>query len=325
MKRTITIALLLTRFALDPAHGAETRAFYGPAVEDYKAGQKDFLTLEAAIAGAAKAEAKLFPGGIAGVDVIMQDTSDFYIYSRNPAYPYAKVKRWGKYQVYRLPHRCPPEHEMWGCAGGPPSVMEVEDRRIVAEYSIRCAPWGSFRRAQARKRSYYRFEEAYLATMIHEYGHQYEEMKRPDPTPLMAEASRLAAAAVLPAEVEREEMRREAFAQACELLGSRERHPAHYRRMVRDAEAKVPKSDGHREALVLAVGMLEPDRRKARELYLSGVELYKKGRYQEAKKEWISALALDPANPDAPYGLEKIRRLYSGTADPAQIREVLRD
>lgn len=251
-------ALLIADLFLVTANGAEKREFYGPALEDYRATKKDFTALEAAIAGAMQAEEKLFPGGIAGVDVIMQDTSDFYLYSRNLSYPYPKIKRWRNYQVYRLPHRRPAEHEMWGCAGGPPSVMEVDDRRIIAEYSIRCAPWGSFRRAQIRKHSYYRFEQAYLATMIHEYGHQYEEMKRMDPTPLMETVRRLSQSVSIAKEVERGSMQREAFAQACELIGAKERYPDHYRRMVSDAKAPPPsKSDGHREALVLAVSMLE--------------------------------------------------------------------
>ncbi|MEK7859522.1 MAG: hypothetical protein AAB320_10330 [Elusimicrobiota bacterium] len=250
-------ALLIANLFLVTAVAAQKREFYGPALEDYRATDDDFLTLEAAIAGALQTEAKLFPGGIAGVDVIMQDTSDFYIYSRDLSYPYPKIKRWREYQVYRLPHRRPQEHEMWGCAGGPPSVMEVDDRRIIAEYSIRCAPWGSFRRAQIRKRSYYRFEQAYLATMIHEYGHQYEEMRRMDPTPLMETVWRLSRSVPIAKAVERESMQREAFAQACELIGAKDRYPDHYRRLVADAKGPPPsKSDGHREALILAVDML---------------------------------------------------------------------
>jgi len=251
-------ALLIANLFLGGANAVEKREFYGPALEDYKVTEKDFLTLEAAIAGAMKIEAKLFPGGIAGVDVIMQDTSDFYIYSRNWSYPYPKIKRWRKYQVYRLPHRRPKEHEMWGCAGGPPSEMDVDDRRIIAEYGIRCAPWGSFRRAQTRKRSYYRFKQAYLATVIHEYGHQYEELKRWDPTPLMVSVQSLSHSVTIPKEVERGSMQREAFAQACELIGAKKLYPNHYRRMVADAKGRPPlKSNGHREALILAVDMLE--------------------------------------------------------------------
>lgn len=46
--------------------------------------------------------------------------------------------------------------------------------------------------------------------------------------------------------------------------------------------------------------------------------------YEEARTEWEKALRLDPANPDAPYGLERIRRLYAGVADPDDVREALR-
>ena len=154
----MTALLFVTLFLLGDSGAAEVRQPYGPALEDYRAAAKDFRMLEAAIVGALRVAPKLFPEGIGGVDIIMQDTSEFFIYSRNSAYPYPKVKRWRQYQVYRLPHRRPREHEMWGCAGGPPSEMEVEDRRIVAEYSIRCAPWGAFRRAYP-ERSRARFDD----------------------------------------------------------------------------------------------------------------------------------------------------------------------
>ena len=93
--------------------------------------------------------------------------------------------------------------------------------------------------------------------MIHEYGHQYEGMRRMDPTPLMETVWRLSRSVPIAKEVERESMRREAFAQACELIGAKDRYPDHYRRLVADAKGPPPsKSDGHREALILAVDML---------------------------------------------------------------------
>lgn len=160
--------------------------------------------------------------------------------------------------MYRLAHRRPREHEMWGCAGGPPSEMEVDDRRVIAEYSIRCAPWGSFRSAQERRRSYYRFEQAYWATMIHEYGHQYEDFKGRDQTKEMAELERRAKATTLPKDVDPASVTRKAFAHYCELRGAQELYPDHYRRMIVDSERRdAAKSDAHREALVLAVGLLK--------------------------------------------------------------------
>jgi hypothetical protein len=209
--------------------------------------------METALAGAHKLEKKLYPDGIGKVDVIIQDAETFYIYSRNKTYPYKKVRTWRDYQVYTLKHRKPPEHEMWGCAGGPPSVMEVEDRRIVAEYSVRCAPWGSFKKAQERKKNYYRFAEAYWATLLHEYGHQYEAMKEQDPTTEMIELRRRAKELPLPEGVDRALMTREAFAEYVELIGSKKLYPKHYKRMCADALAKSrPDEHGHHEALTIA-------------------------------------------------------------------------
>ncbi len=230
----------------------------GPAVDDYVAKPADFEALENAIAGAYKIAPKLFPTGIKSFDVIMQDTSDFYIYSRKKSYPYEKVKVWKQYQVYRLPHRRPQEHEMWGCAGGPPTEMEMEDRRIIAEYSIRCSPWGSFEEAQKRKNSYYRFAPAYLATMIHEYGHQYEDYQARNPTPLMEDTLARAKTAEIAKGVPKEAMIRELFATVAELIGAKQLYPEHFQRMLDDARGPGPKtSDGHREALVLAVSVVE--------------------------------------------------------------------
>lgn len=252
--RVLVAALLLA--AAPGALGAQARReAYGPALEDYRVSKKDFALLERALRGVKKLEPALFPGGVDGADVILQDTSDFYIYSRNLGYPYRKVKRWGAYQVYRVPHRRPLEHEMWGCAAGPPSAMEVEDRRIIAEHSLRCAPWGSFRRAQERKGGIYRFEEAYLATLLHEYGHLYEDMKGRDPTPLMSEGRRRASEARLPEKVEREAVARELFAQLCELKGSKELYPAHHRRLLEDARRPATREHAHGQALILAAGL----------------------------------------------------------------------
>lgn len=233
---------------------AETPAPYGPAVDDYKVSKADFAALEEALAGVAKAAPKLFPDGVADVDVILQDTSDFYIYSRG-AYPYARVKTWGKYAVYRVRHRRPPEHETWGCASGPPTTMEVDDRRIIAERSIRCAPWGSFKRAQERKRSLYRFREAYLATLLHEFGHQYEDKKAMDPTPPMGEGWKRAEEAKLPASLDRSAVRREVFAELCEVRGSRLLYPAHAARLEKELAASKTRTE-HDEALAIALDML---------------------------------------------------------------------
>lgn len=257
-RRVLVLGVFLIFSASPPARPAAAREPDGPAVEDYRASADDFEVLEQALSGVRQISAQLFPDGDPAVDIVLQDTSDFFVYSKNFSYPYKKVKRWGDYQVYRFPHRRRPvEHEMWGCAAGLPDAIEVEDRRILAERSIRCAPWGSFRRAQERKRGIYRFREGYLATLIHEHGHVYEEFKSMDPSPLMTAGADKARDAALPEGIDREEMSREVFAQACELLGSRELYPDHYARLLKEKR----RGDAHAIALGIALDLVAPKKR----------------------------------------------------------------
>lgn len=86
-------ATALLSLLFGSAWAGEVRDFYGPAVDDYRAVAKDFQMIEQAIAGTLKIAPRLFPDGVGGVDVVMQDIRDFFIYSRNRSYPYPKVKR----------------------------------------------------------------------------------------------------------------------------------------------------------------------------------------------------------------------------------------
>lgn len=52
------------------------------------------------------------------------------------------------------------------------------------------------------------------------------------------------------------------------------------------------------------------DSARSASLYQSGVKFWEKGDYESARKEWGSALALDPKNADARAGLERLRELY---------------
>lgn len=253
--RRILIGAALSSGLLLSAHGAAAaRDFYGPAVDDYATTGADLEVMQRALSGISKVAAKLFPG-TRDVDVILQDTSNFFIYSRNPRYPYKKVKRWRGYQVYELSHRRPEEHEMWGCAAGPPSALEVADRRIISEYSVRCAPWGAFRQAQERMHRIYRHKDAYLATVIHEFGHVYAEMRASDPTPEMDSLRRRVARAKLPEGMAREAVAQEAYAEWAELAGSRMLYPDHFERLVRSlSEGRA--RDPHQEALAVAYAQL---------------------------------------------------------------------
>ncbi|MDD5302871.1 MAG: hypothetical protein PHS14_07135 [Elusimicrobia bacterium] len=257
-------AALKRRFPFPLPNPAILKEEDRPAARAYRATEKDFRLLDRALAGVWKEAPELYPEAPGAVDVILQDTGDFYIYSLNENYPYPKAGRRGKYQVYRLPHdERPPEHEMWGCAAGPPQLFPVLERRVIAERAIRCSPWGTFRRKQEEKKTIYRFEEGYLATLIHEFGHAYEDMREMDPTEDMREIRRRVRAVKLAPKVNREWAEREAYAQWCELRGARALYPGQFRRLMEQAKsARKDTEYGHAAGLRVAADMLEARDRK---------------------------------------------------------------
>lgn len=227
-----------------------------PAASAYAATQDDFRMMDRALEGVWK-EARLFPGAPAAADVMLQDTAAIYLYSLNAKYPYSKVRRRGRYQVYRLPlDERPPEHELWGCRAGPPKLFPVLERRVVSEHVIRCAPWGAFRRRQSERKTNYRFEEAYLATLIHEFGHIHEDMLERRPTADMLEIRRRVAALSMGEKFDVEYAKKEAYAQWCELLGARDLYPAQFRRLLKQAADNKSGSE-HAAGLRAAAQMLD--------------------------------------------------------------------
>ena len=59
-----------------------------------------------------------------------------------------------------------------------------------------------------------------------------------------------------------------------------------------------------------SLGASEDNKRQSQQYYLSGIIYFDKGDYEKARNEWTHALQLDPANPDAKAGLERINSLY---------------
>lgn len=252
-------AELKRRFPFPAANPATLAPRDRPTARAYLATEDDFRLMDRALAGVWKAAPGLFPEAPGAVDVIVQDTSDFHIYSLRGDYPYPKTGRRGRYHVYRVAHdERPPEHEMWGCAAGPPKLFPVLERRVITERAIRCAPWGSFRARQEKSKTIYRFEEGYLATLIHEFGHVYEDMRSTSPTDDMLEIRRRVRAVELPPAVDRKRAMAEAFAQWCELLGARELYPAQFRRLMKEARREREDTDyGHAAGLRAAAEMAD--------------------------------------------------------------------
>lgn len=227
------------------------------AASDYLATDDDLRLFEKAIAGALTAAPQTFPGSdMRAVDAVLLDSKFVYVYSRRANYPYPRVAEWDGYQVYRFAHGgTPREHELWGCRAGGPSVLKAEDKRVLAERVVRCAPWGTFRAQQLRRRSNYATEDGYLATMIHEFGHAYEYMHWTAPTAEMVEIRRRVAARALPDGVDRESASSEGFAQYCELKGAKTLYPAQYARLMAAAE-RAKGGDAHDVGLKVAADLL---------------------------------------------------------------------
>jgi tetratricopeptide (TPR) repeat protein len=73
-----------------------------------------------------------------------------------------------------------------------------------------------------------------------------------------------------------------------------------------------PKTDVVTTAATAAVS--EDNKRQSQQYYLSGIIYYDKGDFEKARNEWTHALQLNPGNPDAKAGLERLNNLYGGAA-----------
>ncbi|OGS41177.1 MAG: hypothetical protein A3J82_08430 [Elusimicrobia bacterium RIFOXYA2_FULL_69_6] len=79
--------------------------------------------------------------------------------------------------------------------------------------------------------------------------------------------------------------------------------------------AKAPAGPaGDAKVTAPAVGVSEENKRQSQQYYLSGIIYYDKGDFEKARNEWTHALQLDPGNPDAKAGLERLNNLYGGNA-----------
>lgn len=222
----------------------------------YRATKADFAALEQGILGAGKAAETLFPDGIEKIDVVLYDAKYLYVYSRNAGYKYKKLRKWGKYQVYRVKHKGKlTERELARCAGGLPDAGKVIGDKI-AEQRFSCAPWGAFEAIQKKRGSIYQHREGYFASVLHEYGHQYQK-QQPNAIPVAVQLADRVGKIKLSPETDLESAKSEAFADWCELKGSKALYPKHYDRMKQRGEVvNVEKSDdsyGHDAGLRAAV------------------------------------------------------------------------
>jgi len=246
MSAALRLLLLLAASAsAGPAWEPDPKWASTQPAPDYRVTEDDFRVFERGLRDAEKVAASLFPRGIVGIDAVLYDARDLYVYSRSGSYRLPKFRRRAGYQVYRVPLGYPvTRHEMARCAAHP-GPASVDVLRTVTERAYACAPWGTFGAIQKIRRSDYRFVEGYWASMIHEYGHQYRDKLSADPTPEMAEIDAIVAKMGLMPGVDRARAADEGYATWCELAGSRGLYPAHFRRLMTRAARAVKKDDVH--------------------------------------------------------------------------------
>ena len=238
-----------------------TDPFHRPAVKDYRLTEEDRRVFELGLEDAERMSPEIYPGLIPKVDAVLYDTESLELYSYNHDLPLPKIRSWRGYQVYRVAHHArPEEHEMMGCAGGAAFVKDADYRPAMSELYFACAGWGSFERVQKERRSIYRFVEGYRASIIHEYGHQYQALWEGHPTPEMLDIQLRIDAMKLPEHVNAESAAHEGFAIWCELQGAKKLYPAQYRRMLDDLKrSRRDDAWGHTAGLAAAAAMMEKD------------------------------------------------------------------
>ena len=244
------------------AVAAPKRSDDSPYQGEYIAGANDFKLLERGMRQARKVEEMLFPSLLDRVDVVLYDTKYLYVYSRDAGHALPKWRRRAGYQVYRLEHgRRPSEREMARCSGGT-DVVDREIRKQLSEEYFACAPWGTFGAIQKKRRSVYQFEQGYLATIIHEFAHQFE-FWQPQRTVEMAEIRRILSGMKLKLKADPESAAGEGFASWCELEASKKLYAEHFRRMLSEAAGDKPDDlYAHGAGLKAAVALFKARRSK---------------------------------------------------------------
>lgn len=181
---------------------------------------------------------------------MLYDTANIYLWSRS-SYPVARERSWKGYHVYRLAHGgTPTERDMGICGGTPGFVREAVVRLRTENRFFSCAPVTTFTAVQRKKgSSIYDSKESYLATMVHELGHQYMEQELWQVSviqPMAGEVKKLQT------RTSQRRILEEAYAIWCELHASQRLFPGHFNRLAKDfgrSDSQWPHDLGHAVAM----------------------------------------------------------------------------
>ena len=80
-----------------------------------------------------------------------------------------------------------------------------------------------------------------------------------------------------------------------------------------DAEAQTQSQNGAPAAAPAApAGVSDSAKQQSQQAYLAGMVYFQHGNYEKARDQFMLAKQLDPGNPDAAAGLDRIEKLYGG-------------
>lgn len=229
-----------------------------PMVPGARASADDIAALQDGMSVAFELVPEYFPHGLDGIDVALYDEEELLVWSRRPPVAGTLRGRWHDATIVATPVWArPTERSMRTCRGSEGFANWSRVRAVTGRESFfMCAPLTTFTALQ-RGRSIYDSRDSYLATVVHEFAHQYLGL-HPE-TPAAVNLARQLPP--LPPSVSAEDVLGEAFATWVELSAARQRFPTHFQRLRTDFRASCEgrADDVHCLGLELAIGALTAD------------------------------------------------------------------
>lgn len=78
------------------------------------------------------------------------------------------------------------------------------------------------------------------------------------------------------------------------------------------ADAQAQSQNGGPAAPAAPAGVSDSAKQQSQQAYLAGMVYFQQGNYEKARDQFMLAKQLDPGNPDAAAGLDRIEKLYGG-------------
>ncbi|MDX2011513.1 MAG: hypothetical protein SFW67_15040 [Myxococcaceae bacterium] len=226
-----------------------------PMAPPVRAAAEDVTAIEDGMALAFEVAPEVFPLGLEGIDVALYDSDEVLVWTRRSPAGGTPRGQWGAATLVATPVWAQPtERSLRVCRGSEGFANWSRVRAVTrSETFFMCAPMSTFISLQ-RGRSIYDTRESYLATVVHEFAHQYLALYPEAPVGLQL-AARLPG---LPSTVSAKDALGEAFATWAELRAAQRKAPRHFERLRTEfaASCAVRPDDVHCLGLAAALELL---------------------------------------------------------------------